>query len=123
MSLIVEQEGYQYVGVVCATIFLIPQIILSYKTKSTKDISSASLICVTMSSFLWSFYMYEESFYIYTCLTIFVGLNALALLIMQFRFYMERYNEHMLTFDQPPPAPQPVIVQCPHCEPNLQNVV
>lgn len=67
--------------------------------------------------------MYEENLQIYTALTIFVGLNALTLLVMQFRYYMNRYNEHMLTFDQPPQPQVPVVVQCPHCESHPQNVV
>ena len=103
MAFIVDQEGYQYASLVAATVFLIPQLRLGYKTESLKDISTTSMIFVLFGSSLWAFYMYENALYVYAGMTLFVGLQATAVMLMQVHQYYARVNEHMLSFEQPPP--------------------
>ena len=105
MSIVVEQDGYQYASLIAASVFLTPQIYLAYKTKSLKDISTCSLLFILVGSLLWAFYMYETQFIVYSVLTLFVGIQALLLLCMQFYFYYNRVNVHMKSFDVPPTQP------------------
>lgn len=102
MSIIVDQEGYQYASLVAATIFLLPQIQLGLKTSSLKDVSTSSMVLIVFGSTLWAFYMYENNLMIYAALTTFVGTNALCIIILQMYYYYSRVNEHMQTLDQPP---------------------
>lgn len=113
MSLIVDQEGYQYASLVAATVFLLPQLRLTYKSRCARDLSTASLLFVVFGSFLWAFYMYENVMYLYATLTAFVGVQAIALILLQAYFYYQRVNEHMLTFDKPPLPPVFATVQQP----------
>lgn len=105
MSLIVDQEGYQYASLVAATVFLLPQLRLTYRSRCAKDLSTVSLLSVVFGSFLWAFYMYENVMYLYATLTAFVGVQAIALILLQAYFYYQRVNDHMLTFDRPPQPP------------------
>mgnify|MGYP003706294695 CR=1 FL=1 len=102
MAFIVEQDGYQYGSLALATVFLVPQIVKGYKTQSLKDVSALSLTCVTASSFLWGFYMYETDLIHFACATGFVGVNALSLLSMKVVFYYKEMNDHYKSFGKPP---------------------
>ena len=102
MAFIVEQDGYQYGSLALATIFLVPQIVKGYRTQSLKDVSALSMVCVTTSSALWGFYMYENNLIHYVCATGFVGLNALGVLVMKGVYYYREMNEHYKSFGKPP---------------------
>ena len=104
MSLLVNQQGYQYASIVAASIFLLPQIRIAYKLKSLKEISTLSLLLIMFGAILWTYYMYENDLKLYACLTLFVSINAFILISMQIYYYYLRINQHMLTFDKPPPT-------------------
>ena len=110
MESIVDEVGYQYAALACATCFIIPQIRLAYVTRSAKDVSTASMVFVIAGSALWGVYMYEKRLIAYTVLTLFVGTCATSMVIFQFYLYTQRVNSHMLSFDKPPtPA---IALQC-----------
>ena len=101
MSFIVENNVYQHVALVFATCFLVPQVYQGYTNKSLVDVSSMSLVAVTLSSGLWAMYMYESDMMHFAIATSFVGINAIVLLCMKVVFYYMRVNEHYKTFGKP----------------------
>ena len=98
---IVKEDVYKYSAIFCATTFLIPQIVLSYTTKSMKDISISSLIIISIGSSLWGLYLYEYEQIIYLFATVLVLLTSIILLSMSVSFYYNRVNEHWKSFDKP----------------------
>tara|TARA_B100001996_G_C18644389_1_gene586820 strand:+ start:822 stop:1169 length:348 start_codon:yes stop_codon:yes gene_type:complete len=103
MDIITNTNVYQYVSMILATTFLVPQTYSGFQTQSLKDVSGMSLFFVFSSSTLWAFYMYDNEKIYYSFATAFVGLNALVLGVMKTIFYYKRVNEHYKSFDQPPP--------------------
>jgi uncharacterized protein with PQ loop repeat len=99
---IIENQGYQYVSMGFAGLFLIPQIWRGYKTKQLRDVSSTSMIFIIVGSGLWTFYMYESEKNEYAGATLFVAINAIIVCVMQFYFWFTRVKEHLKTFDAPP---------------------
>ena len=108
--MIVDNEYYQYVGMGLATISLVPQTFNSYYSQSMKDVSSASLLCILISSLLWANYMYEKELMQYAAPTLFVSCNSVILIIMKLYLYMKRLKDHYAGFDAPATAPLPVQV-------------
>jgi len=98
---IVTEDIYKYSAMFCATTFLIPQILLSSKTKSMKDISLTSLFMISLGSFLWGLFLFEEKQIIYLATTILVLATSVTLKTMSIIFYYNRVNEHWKSFDQP----------------------
>lgn len=108
MDIITNNNIYQYVSMVFATTFLLPQTYSGYKTQCLKDVSGMSLCFVIFSSTLWALYMYDNEKIHYVFATGFVGVNALILGGMKTAFYYKRINDHYKSFDQPAP-PQIVL--------------
>lgn len=104
LDFITQHDGYEYAALTCASIFLLPQLYVGYRSGSLKDVSAASHWFIFFGSALWAIYMYENSYIIFTCTTIFVNLTALAILCMKFFYYQKRVNAHFKSFDQQPPT-------------------
>ena len=107
MSVIVEQEGYQYVALGIATIAFVPQLILSWKTKSMAEVSWLMLSCITASGGLWGVYMYEKDLVHFAIATFGVTIMTTLLIFMKFTFYMQGIRNSF----NAPPDPQPFILQ------------
>jgi uncharacterized protein with PQ loop repeat len=105
MDYITRHEGYQYFSLISATTFLLPQFYSGYRSGSLKDVSAASMWLVFFGGIFWSIYMYEEMMYEFAAATLFVTINAFALLLMKFRYYQQRVNSHFTSFDIPPGPP------------------
>jgi uncharacterized protein with PQ loop repeat len=101
LNKIVHEQLYKYFAMAFATLFLIPQIRLGATTKSVKDLSVTSLIMIIFASTLWALYLKEEKLYPYLAATLVVFTSAGTLLIMSFKFYWDRVNNHMKSFDKP----------------------
>ena len=84
-----------------ATLFLIPQIRYGCQRQSVKDVSVSSLIMICVAAILWGLYLKEEKQYPYLVATFIVFASAGTLLIMSFKFYYDRVNNHMRSFDKP----------------------
>tara|TARA_B110000977_G_C10889025_1_gene420678 strand:+ start:38 stop:337 length:300 start_codon:yes stop_codon:yes gene_type:complete len=97
MDYITKHEGYEYAAMVTATVFLLPQLYAGYRSKSLKDVSAASLWMLLIASFLWALYMFEKELYHFAGTTVFVGMNALWILLMKFQYYRNRVNDHLAT--------------------------
>lgn len=102
MDYITRHDGYEYVSIIFATVFLVPQIYSGYRSGSLKDMSAATQWLIFFGSFLWVLYMYENGMYIFATCTLFVCMCSVILLIMKCKYYYKRVNEHFLTFDLPP---------------------
>ena len=102
--LIVDSNSYQYVSIVFATIFLLPQTIHSYKSGCMKDINSITLFMICCGSGLWAFYMYEKKLVVYWIAAAFLTINAILLFIMKFILYLKRISDHYKSFDTDAPS-------------------
>lgn len=80
MDIITRHQGYEYVSLILATTFLVPQAVHSYYTKRMNDVSSVSLTSVAVSSVLWATYMHENGLQPQMAATLFVTANAVWLL-------------------------------------------
>ena len=125
MEVIIQNNYYQYIAVGFATTFLLPQIRLGYKKTSLQEISSISLVMISIASGLWACYMFELQYMYYVAATSFVGICSLILLTMKILFYYRKVNEHLKSIDQ---QPQPSIIiptsqpTCAHCNAAENNV-
>lgn len=109
--LFVDTVVYQYTSMILATTFLIPQIIVSYRSQSARDISSVSLFFVFSSSGLWGCYMYEKELFVYAGSTFFVTLCSLILSMIKIYTYANRVKQHYGSFGKPPSGAIPVQMQ------------
>ena len=116
----VISNNSQYIAFGFSGLFLVPQIIHSYRIGSLKEISTISLIFITIMSSLWSYYMYKMNYVLYVYITGFVCLNSIILLSMQLWNYYKRFELHVNTFEtKPKPEPEiekvqtPIILQMP----------
>ena len=113
-------SNLQYVAVGFGGLFLVPQIVHGYTTGSLRDLSSITLIFITVSSSLWSYYMYRMTYTLYVYIAGFVCVNALLLLLMQISNYYKRFKLHVNTFEtKTAPVPcelaPPIVLQMqPH---------
>ena len=119
MEYITKHEGYQYVGLGFATIFLSPQVFTSYNKKEMDCLSTATLWCICISSFLWMLYMWENSEIIYSIATLYVLLNAIILLMMKLYYYQCKVNEHFKSFGKNPPQISILTTSSENSEPNV----
>ena len=101
---ITQHDGYQYAALSCATLFLLPQLYVGYRSGSLKDVSAASQWLIFFGSILWAIYMYENKYIIFTITTLFVTFTSLSILCMKFFYYQKRVNAHFRSFDQTPPT-------------------
>ena len=84
MDYVTRHEGYEYVSMVMATTFLVPQVYKCYYSQSAGDLSSGTLGMILTSSVLWAMYVYETpEMDVFTAPTLFVATNALCLLGMK----------------------------------------
>tara|TARA_B110000977_G_scaffold201646_1_gene297467 strand:- start:10879 stop:11241 length:363 start_codon:yes stop_codon:yes gene_type:complete len=104
LELITKHDGYEYAGIVCATICFLPQLYVGYKSGSLKDVSAASYWLIFLGSILWAIYMYENSYFIFTFATLFVTCISLSILCLKFIYYQKRVDSHFKSFDQPAPT-------------------
>lgn len=123
MNNITKYEGYEFVGMGLATIYLLPQIYISYQRKQMLDISAASLWCLLFAGCIWFIYMWEHKYYYFCATTCFVIINTFILLCMKFYFYQIRYLEHMKTFDKDQPALPPQISITTKQHDEIENAV
>tara|TARA_B100001094_G_C18164964_1_gene791483 strand:+ start:448 stop:798 length:351 start_codon:yes stop_codon:yes gene_type:complete len=101
LATIVHEQLYKYFAMGCATLFLIPQIRRGFITKSVKDVSTTSTIMIFMASILWGLYLKEENMYPYLAATIVVMISSGVLIFMSVKYYWDRVNNHMKSFDKP----------------------
>ena len=111
-------ESYQYIAIGFGGLFLVPQIVMGYKTGSLRDVSTTMLVFIVIGSGLWGYYMYESGFELYVYATGFLCISAILLIFMQLWQYYLRFKEHVNTFEQKPklksntaPAPAPAPAQ------------
>jgi uncharacterized protein with PQ loop repeat len=114
MALIVQNDYYQYVAIGFASTFMLPQIRLGYQNKSLQEVSSISMVMTFIASSLWAFYMYELELIYYLVPTVFVGLSALSILVLQVLYYYRRMNEQYKSYEQSQNTPQ---LNCPYHHP------
>ena len=108
MSLIVDQEGYQYFALGLATVAFLPQLYTSFKKKSMEEVSGTTLCCVTISGGLWGVYMYEKELPYFAIATFFVTICTTTLLFMKFSYYCLKLRQHFSSIDTPP---APIVLQ------------
>ena len=89
----------QYVALSFATLFFIPQLVVGYKLRSLKHVSSMSMIMIVTSSGLWGYCMFISDNIYYAIPSIFLCITAILGLVMQLRFYYERLNKHITSLD------------------------
>ena len=96
------QDGYEYVAIVFGTVYLIPQIMLGYKLKCLKHVSTLSMITLTFSSMLWAYYLYVAEAIYYSYATAFVCINAIAIICMKYTYYVKDLKSKLDTIDANP---------------------
>ena len=104
LEFITKHDGYEYAALSCATMSLLPQLYVGYRSGSLKDVSAASQWLIFFASGLWAIYMYENAYYTFTATTMFVNISSLSILLMKFTYYQRRVNAHFRSFDQQPPT-------------------
>ena len=81
--IIVDQNGYQYFAIGLGTFCLTPQLYKGITTGSLRDVSILSITCISISSLLWGYYMYEKKLLSYMYAACFVFLNSLCIICLQ----------------------------------------
>tara|TARA_B100001996_G_scaffold347220_1_gene304615 strand:+ start:144 stop:497 length:354 start_codon:yes stop_codon:yes gene_type:complete len=114
MKFITKYEGYEYAALTFATLSMVPQLYVGYRSGSLKDVSATTHWLIFFSSAVWGVHMYENKYFIFLVLTAFVNLTCFAILCMKFSFYRKRVNEHFKSFDQN--AQQPTFSIMPNDE-------
>ena len=104
MDIVTQHEGYEYISIVFATIFILPQLWSGYRSGSLKDVSAFSYWLLFFGSGLWAIYMFEYNYLIYVIATMFVMICSFSVLCMKFFYYQKRVNAHFKSFDQNPPT-------------------
>lgn len=98
---IIENETYKYISITIGCLFLVPQTLQSWKSGSLQDISSSSLMMLTIAGILWSIYMYETKRILFFPATVFLTTNAVLLLFMKCHFYRRKLVNSMNRLDNP----------------------
>ena len=96
---VLNDENLFFFGIGFGTIFLLPQVIHGYRSKSLKDVSTGTLICVVLSSSSMTVYLFLNSYKYYAYSCGFILLNSIFLLLMQFWQYYQRFKLHVKTFE------------------------
>ena len=111
--ILLDGEKIHYIAVGFGGLFLVPQIIHGQRSGSLKDVSTATLFFIFVSSGIWGYYMYASGLLLYACITGFINLNAIILMLMQLAQYYLRFKKHVKTFEAsaPAPAPAPSVVK------------
>lgn len=104
IEFVTQHEGYEYVSMAFATLFILPQLWSGYRSGSVKDVSAFSYWLLFFGSGLWAVYMLENDFIEYAAATLFVFASSFAVLCMKFYYYQKRVNSHFRSFDQNPPT-------------------
>ena len=104
IEFVTRHDGYEYVSMAFATVFILPQLWSGYRSGSLKDVSAFSYWLLFFGSGLWAIYMLEYSYYEYAIATIFVMISSLCVLCMKFLYYQRRISVHFRSFDQSPPT-------------------
>lgn len=104
LEFITKHEGYEYVSMTFATVFILPQLWSGYRSGSLKDVSAFSYWLLFFGSSLWVVYMIEYQYILYAVATSFVTCTSFAVLCMKFYYYQGRVNAHFRSFDQNPPT-------------------
>jgi uncharacterized protein with PQ loop repeat len=104
LDFITRHDGYEFAALSCATLCLLPQLYVGYRSGSLKDVSAASHWLIFFGSILWAIYMYENNYIIFTATTLFITVTSLSILCMKFLYYQKRVNIHFRSFDQAPPT-------------------
>lgn len=115
---LIENNTYRYIAVAFGGLFLVPQIILGYKRGRLEDLSSITVCFITITSLLWTYYMYEMEYVMYVYISGFICLNSIILIMMQIYYYYKRFKLHVKTFESKPKTeskPEPIsqIVETP----------
>lgn len=95
----VNNDIYSYINIGIGGLCFIPQIISGYRTRSLKDVSSLTLICIFISSGMFSYKLYINNEKLFSCISGFITLNTAILCGMQFMLYYTRFKEHVKTFE------------------------
>lgn len=104
MDIVTRHEGYEYISMTFATIFILPQLWSGYRSGSLKDVSAFSYWLVFFGSGLWGVYMLEYNYIEFLIATLFVMISSFAVLCMKFYYYQKRVHVHFRSFDQNPPT-------------------
>lgn len=84
-----QESGYEYVAIIFGTMYLLPQIILGYKTKNLKNVSTLSYVILIFSSVIWAYYLYNSEAVYYAYATAFVTLSAVIVLCQKYIYYVQ----------------------------------
>ena len=86
---------YQYIAVCFGSTFLVPQIFVSYKSRTLKNVSSITLIYIVIGSSIWCYYMFKlkEKWYMYA--SGFLSLNGMILICMKIHEYYIKLKEQV----------------------------
>lgn len=100
----INNDIYIYINIGFGGFCLLPQILSGYKTRSLRDVSSLSLICIFISSGMFSYSSYVNKEKLISYISGFITLNSIILVCMQFMLYYERFQKHVKTFESKVPA-------------------
>ena len=98
-----NEDGSEYVAIVIGTVYLIPQIMGGYQTKTLTQLSTLSLVMLMFSSAGWAYYLYSRAgltYYAYA--TAFVTSNALCLICMKYTYYVQHLKKQLEEVQQNP---------------------
>ena len=95
-----DKDGFEYVPIVLGTTYLLPQILVGYRTKKLTDVSTLSLVMLIFASMLWAYYLYSkvgEEYFAYA--TGFITFNAVILLCMKYTYYVMHLKHKLKEID------------------------
>ena len=96
-----DKDGFEYVPIVLGTTYLLPQILVGYRTKKLTDVSTLSLLMLIFASMLWAYYLYSkvgEEYFAYA--TGFITFNAVILLCMKYTYYVMHLKQKLKEIDE-----------------------
>ena len=96
-----DKDGFEYVPIVLGTTYLLPQILVGYRTKKLTDVSTLLLLMLIFASMLWAYYLYSkvgEEYFAYA--TGFITFNAVILLCMKYTYYVMHLKQKLKEIDE-----------------------
>ena len=97
-----DQPGIKYISIVLGTSYLLPQIYQGHQTKKLSDVSTLSLVMLSLGSMIWAYYMYshlEEVYFAYA--TGFISINSIYILCQKYWYYVMYLKKRIKEVEDP----------------------